>query len=146
MNTVQSPALTYTLDDFIKMQGTDNFTYRNFSILEKVNDVEILDHNLIEDYRSQIYDICVDCKLDTDQYKRYRYFPDLLAYDIYGSTQLDFIILFCNDMADPKEFDLKILKLPYGNKLRDVLGHVYNSEQYYMANNKFINQIANNVL
>jgi hypothetical protein len=143
---IQSPAFTYTLEDFINMQGTDNFTYRNFSILEKINGIELLDHNLLEDYRSQIYDICTTCQLDIDQYKRYRYFPDLLAYDIYGSTQLDFVILFCNDMADPKEFDLKVLKLPYGSKLRDILGQIYNSEQYYLANNKYMNQITNNIL
>lgn len=143
---IQTPALTYTLEDFINMQGTDNFTYRNFSILEKINGIELLDHNLIEDYRAQINDICATCELDIDQYKKYRYFPDLLAYDIYGSTQLDFIILFCNDMIDPKDFDLKVVKLPYGNKLRDALSEIYNAEQYYLANNKFFNQITNNIL
>lgn len=143
---IQSPALTYTLDDFINMQGTDNYTYRNFSILEKVNNVELLDHNLIEDYQDQLMDICIECKLDNEQYKRYRYFPDLLAYDVYGSVQLDFIVLFCNGIADPKEFDFKILKLPYGDKLRDLLANVYNAEQYYIANNKYLNQITNNIL
>ena len=29
--------------------------------------------------------------LSDDEYKKYRYSPDLLAYDIYGSVQLDFI-------------------------------------------------------
>ena len=44
------PALTYTLDDFVELQSVDNMTYYNFSILEIIDGVQHLDHNLVEDY------------------------------------------------------------------------------------------------
>ena len=46
---VSNPALTYTLDQFIQMKYSDEMTFRNFSIVEIVNGLEMIDHNLIED-------------------------------------------------------------------------------------------------
>ena len=45
---MNNPALTYTLDDFISMQISDDMTYYNFSILQVIDDVEHLDSNLVE--------------------------------------------------------------------------------------------------
>ena len=45
-----NPATTTTLEDFIEMRSIDEMTYYNFSILEVINGVEHLNHNLIEDY------------------------------------------------------------------------------------------------
>lgn len=134
---ISDPALTYTLDEFVKMQYTDELTYRNFSIIEiNSNGIEIIDHNLIEDYLSELEDLCVNCVLDDEQYKKYKYCPDLLAYDIYGSVQLDFIILYANGMADPKEFTLKTIKLPYASRLKEFLNSVYNAESGYIQQNR----------
>ena len=48
------PALTYTLDDFVELQSVDNMTYYNFSILEIIDGVQHLDHNLVEDYLKEL--------------------------------------------------------------------------------------------
>lgn len=128
-------ALTYTLPQFIQMRYSDEMTYHNFSIVEKINGLELLDHNLIEDYLPELEALCVNCELDNDQYKRYRYSPDLLAYDVYGSTQLDFVILFANGMIDPKEFNLKKVKLPYRSQMSTFLSAVYNANQVYISQN-----------
>ena len=141
-----SAASTHTLDDFIENQSADQITFRNFSLFEKLNDLEIFYKNILEDYMDSLKNICIKAKLDTKQYQRYRYFPDLLAYDVYGSTQLDFIILFCNDIIDPKDFDFKELWLPYANKLKDLLNNVYNSNRYYISNNKYMNGFANHIV
>ena len=60
----------------------------------------------------------------------------MLAYDIYGSTQLDFVILFANDMIDPKEFNLKKVKLPFASALSEFLSQVYNSNSGYITQNR----------
>ena len=99
------PALTYTLDDFVELQSVDNMTYYNFSILEIIDGVQHLDHNLVEDYLKELEATCVTLELSNEEMSRYRYNPDLLAYDIYGSVQLDFVILLLNDMIDQKDFD-----------------------------------------
>lgn len=131
-----SPALTYTLEDFVRVKDSDDMTYRNFSILEIINGVELLDHNLLDDYADILSSICQDVELTPEQYNKYAYFPDLLAYDIYGSTQLDFVILFANDMIDPKEFNLKKVKLPFASALSEFLSQIYNSNSGYITQNR----------
>ena len=139
-STYNDPSLTYTLDQFINMKLSDNITYKNFSISEIVDGIELLDHNLITDYLSELESMCVNVPLEQDQYVRYKYAPDLLAYDVYGSTQLDFIVLFANGIIDPKEFDLKTIKLPYAKALDTFLNSIYSSESQYLEYNNSINK------
>ena len=145
MATVVDPSKTYTLDDFIQMKIADDMTYYNFSILEVVNGVEHLDHNLIEDYLPELIAACVSVTLDEDQFKAYKYHPDILAYDINGSVQLDFVILMINDTIDPKEFNKKTIKLPYASALAEFLTEVYSSEQEYIRNNRAQNGLNSTI-
>ena len=135
------PALTYTLDDFVELQSVDNMTYYNFSILEIIDGVQHLDHNLVEDYSKELEATCVTLELSNEEMSRYRYNPDLLAYDIYGSVQLDFIILLLNDMIDPKDFDRKKLKLPYASSLSIFLNTLYSKESNYINENRANNNL-----
>ena len=135
------PALTYTLGDFVELQSVDNMTYYNFSILEIIDGVQHLDHNLVEDYLKELEATCVTLELSNEEMSRYRYNPDLLAYDIYGSVQLDFIILLLNDMIDPKDFDRKKLKLPYASSLSIFLNTLYSKESNYINENRANNNL-----
>ena len=130
------PARTYTLDDFIKKKISDDMTYHKFSILEVVNGIEHLDHNLVEEYLPLLEKDCVEVKLDYEQMNRYKYCPDLLAYDIYGSIQLDFVILLVNDMIDPKEFIRKTIKLPRASTLSNFMNRVYRANTGYINYNR----------
>ena len=131
-----NPATTTTLEDFIEMRSIDEMTYYNFSILEVINGVEHLNHNLIEDYLEELKSACITVDLTLDQYKKYIYFPDLLSYDVYGSVELDFIIMLLNDCIDPKEFDKKTVILPYASVLASFLNTVYSKEQLYIEENR----------
>lgn len=132
----EEPAKTYTLDDFIACKSTDDLTYYNLSIIEVVEGVEHTDHNLVESYLSELLQLCLTVELTTAEYKKYKYHPDLLAYDIYGSTQLDFCILLANDCIDPKEFIKKKLFLPRNSDLYTFLNMVYSKETKYIRNNR----------
>ena len=132
------PALTYTLNDFIKEKQSDDMTYANFSILRNTNYGKFTETGLIDYYMRDLKTICVQVPIEnitSEQKARYRYQPDLLAYDIYGSTQLDFIVLLCNGIIDPKEFDLKCayLTLPKRSALLAFLSAVYRSESDWRA-------------
>ena len=135
------PALTYTLDDFVELQSVDNMTYYNFSILEIIDGVQHLDHNLVEDYLKELEATYVTLELSNEEMNRYKYNPDLLAYDIYGSVQLDFIILLLNDMIDPKDFDRRKLKLPYASSLSIFLNTLYSKESNYINENRANNNL-----
>lgn len=136
-----SPAYTYTIEYFISMRLSDEMTFRNFSILEVIDGIEMLDHNLVEDYLTELENMCVPLILDDESYRKYRYAPDLLAFDIYGSTQLDFIVLYANGMVDPKEFNTKKIKLPYASQLKTFLNQVYNSDYNYIRQNRSDNNL-----
>lgn len=146
MAYASNPALTYTVDQFINLKMSDEMTFRNFSILEVVEGLELYDHNLVEDYLEELDSICAPVELDTEQYGKYKYAPDLLAYDIYGTTQLDFIILYANGIFDPKDFIMKTVKLPYARLLREYLSEIYNGEQQYLKYNRSQNGLTDNVL
>lgn len=138
-------ALTYTLEDFIKMQVSDQLTFRNFSTVAVVNGVELTDKNLIEDFLPELMKDAIDVDLSRDEYIKYKYAPDLLAYDVYGSVQMDFLILYMNGIIDPKDFDFKTIKLVRSSILKQFLNHVYGSQRYILENNKYENGVPNNV-
>ena len=133
---ISNPALTYTLDDFISMQISDDMTYYNFSILEVIDGVEHLDSNLVEIYLEELKSQCRPVQFSEEELKKYKYNADLLAYDLYGSVQLDFVILLLNDMYDPKEFTKKNVILPHSSKLAKFLNDVYSKEEGYIQQNR----------
>lgn len=141
--TYINPATTHTIEEFIKLKYQDELTYRNLSILEKINSIETIDHCLIDDYLDELREASVSIELSPAEYSRYKYSPDLLSYDLYGTTQLDFVILLINDMIDPKEFDIKTIKLLYSSKLKSLLNDIYNSNAGYINQNRADNNILN---
>ena len=135
--TTNDASLTHTLPEFIEVgSSNDEQTYYNFSIFERSNGVLLLDRNVIDDYIEVLNAMCIDCELSDDEIKLYKYRPDLLAYDVYKSTQLDFIILKANDMASYKEFNRKTIKLPYASQMKAFLSAVYNAEYGYLGQNR----------
>ena len=135
MNAKNNPALTYTLSDFIAMKDQDELTYANFSIMNRSLSTEFVEQNILDYYLKELKSLCVKVNSITPEEKiKYIYAPDLLAYDIYGSVQLDFIVLLCNGMIDPKEFDFKrsYLSLPRPSELKEFLSMVYNAESTWL--------------
>lgn len=130
------PALTYTLSDFVAMKDIDTSTYRNFSILEKYDDIEFVDHNLIDDYIDILEELCVQCELSDEEYLKYKYAPDMLAYDVYGSTQLDFLILAANGIIDPKDFDMTTVNLPKVAVAKEFLTEILTANTPYIEDNR----------
>lgn len=137
-NSTTPPAETNTLSDFVEAGVNDDITYRNFSILEKIGDIEFIDHCIINDYLDELKKLCVQVTgITTLERIRYRYSPDLLAYDMYGSTQLDFIVMAVNGVATPTEFTMKgNLYLPKKSILKSFLSMVYNAESEYITTNR----------
>ena len=138
-------SMTYTLEDFVNMQVSDQMTFRNFSTVAVINNVELTDKNLIEDFLPELSKNYMEVDLNDKEYNRYKYAPDLLAYDVYGSVQLDFLIMYMNGIIDPKDFDFRTINLVRASVLKDFLNHVYSSQRYVLENNKYENGVANNV-
>lgn len=134
MAAISTPALTYTLNDFIKEKQSDDLTYSNFSIVRETDYARFTETGLLDYYMHDLKSICIEIPIEnitSEQKAKYRFQPDLLAYDIYGSTQLDFVVLLCNGIIDPKEFDLKcaFLRLPKRSVLNTFLSKIYRAEK-----------------
>lgn len=137
--TTNEPDKTFTLEDFIELGKSDDATYFNYSIIEIKDNITYTDHSLIDDYLVELSKLCMNVSLSDDEYKKYRYSPDLLAYDIYGSVQLDFIILAANDIVDPHEFTLRTVKLPVASELDILLSDIMQANGGYIEQNRLDN-------
>ena len=135
MANISDPAKTYTITDFINEGKSDDMTYINFSILEKMSIGQFAETNVLDFYLYDIKKICLKVEQFTEEeIAKYKYQPDLLAYDIYGSTQLDFIILLVNGIIDPKEFDFSrgYILIPSKSNLFAILDQIKNSENEWL--------------
>lgn len=134
-----NPATTYTLSDFIAMKNQDELTYANFAIFDYKFGEKFVEESVIDYYIKELKSICIKVNsLTVEEIAKYKYDPGLLSYDIYGTTSLDFIILLCNGIIDPKEFDFKrsYLMLPKASSLSTILSAIYNSESKWLEINK----------
>ena len=81
--------------------------------------------------------------MTNEEFRKYKYKPKLLAYDIYGATELYFIILAINGIKyiDVKAFDKRKLRLPKANDLANIVTAIYNAETTYLnANRNSLNE------
>ena len=137
---------THTINEFIAQKNQDEISFRNFSTFDLINGTEYLIKNVIDDYMDELLSICIDVDLTREQYVRYKYSPDLLAYDIYGYIQLDYLIMQINGVIEPRDFNFKKLKLPYASQLSAFLNSVYNSETIYIEYNRNLMEANQTVL
>lgn len=135
-----APALTYTLSDFVAMKSQDELTYKNFAIINYKLKESFVEQSILDYYLSELKSLCLKITSFTvEEIAKYKYAPELLSFDIYGTTSLDFIILLCNGILDPKEFDFSrnYILLPKAATLSEFLSRVYNSESNWLSlNNK----------
>ena len=144
-------SITHTLYDYIEFNGSDETSYGNFAIKRKENiyykqEKETKERkqeyaifyetNILDYYLDQLKAICLKVDTFTNEEKiTYRYHPDRLSYYLYGTVQLDYIILLVNGIIDPKEFDFKrgYIYVPKAIELREFLSRVKNSETRWLT-------------
>lgn len=136
----------HTVEEFIDSNdGSKSITYHNFSILEQKEidgeTFQFIDLNIIDDYIEELRQIAIPIQLTDKELLKYSYNPGLLAYDIYGSTELEFVILKLNGIIDPKDFDFPTIKLIQPDILEETLSNIYNAETAYINNNREQNGI-----
>lgn len=131
-----NPSTTSSLEEFINAKPNDELNHYNLSIIEYFNGIEFPISELIDDYWDEIMDSAELFKLNVDQYYLYRFNPQKLSYDIYGSTCFDYIILKLNDVIQEYDFDKKILVLISKNKLLNILSRIYTAETDYLTINR----------
>lgn len=160
MADTNDPASTYTLQDFIDTGIADEMTYDHFAIIQHSkndftqNPTDINDQNIVKYCQTNILDMYMDIlqsyddrdtavrgmcikvtQFTSEEIAKYKYHPDLLSYYLYGTTQLDFLIMIINGIIDPKEFDFKrgYLLLPKKPYLKFVLSEIRDANKNWIA-------------
>ena len=134
---------TSTIEEYINAgAGTPTITWYNYAILQPKRttdgkvEYQLEIDNIINDYMDILNDIAEKVEMSQEEQLKYYYNPELLAFDLYGTTELDFVIMKLNGMVDPKEFDLPKIKLVRKSELIDVLSNIYNAEKRYLSGNR----------
>ena len=130
-----TPDQAYSLEDFIAA-GEDSaiINYYNFSILQverTVDDsmeIQFTVDNLVNNYLDVFRDNAVKVKLTDKEKRKYYYNPDLLAYDIYGTVELDYLVMIVNGIIDPKEFNMPELRLIQKSTLVALMSRIFFSK------------------
>lgn len=133
---------TYTVEDFIELgKDIDDIQYSKFAILSRAasdvtNPLIYPEHNVIYDYEEEFKKLSLNVEMTDSEFNKYRFKPKLLAYDLYGSTELYFAILFTNGICNIKEFNRKHIKLIKKSDMILLLEAIYNAEQNYISTNR----------
>ena len=133
---------TYTVEDFIELgKEIDDIQYSKFAILSKAaadvaNPILYATHNIIYDYEEEFKKLALTIDMTDNEFTKYRMKPKLLAYDVYGSTEIFFVILYINGMCSIKDFDRKTIKLLKKDTMIELLEAIYNAEQNYLLTNR----------
>ena len=138
---------TSTLESFINYKNLDNNVYyKDLSIFEKSIDGKsvLLSYNILNDYRKEIFDFVIPITLTNEEFQKYQYQPKKLAYDLYGSTEYYYMILFINSMTNIKEFNRRRINLMRAKDMSNVLSAIYSSESEYIERTQqLISEIEN---
>ena len=140
---------THTLQEFIAFGKSVNiFDYKTFCLIENQDGVDVVVHNVLDDYIEELKDRSIVITLTPTQIEEYKYNPKKLSYKLYGTTTLYYVILKINNLSNTHEFTLKSGKvlLFRPTDMKEILASIYNSEKntinYYNnrhSNTKTIN-------
>lgn len=130
LSVPSSPAKTSTLEEFVALSSKTVISYRNLSFIERIDDErEFAIWNVLSDYEQELKALSTDVELSDSEYRRYIFNPKALAYDIYGSTELFFIILAINGICTAKEFSDRKIKLIRAQDLEQIIQMIYNANK-----------------
>lgn len=126
---------TSSLEEFV-LVGEDNIiTYSNFSLQEPLGDISFPLFNVIDDYLEEFIAISEEIELNEDAKFKYKYRPKLLCEDLYGNSELYYIILLINGMCNMKEFTLNgSIRLIQKERLINLIKQIYKSEKSQIEN------------
>lgn len=136
VNAYTTADKTYNISDFVNMRSSDEVTYYNYSLLEYISGNEYLVTNILYDYDDELSDMAVTLTLNKEEFEKYKYKPWLLAYDLYGSTEIEFIIMALNGIIDPKDFEFERLKVLTPADTINVLGRIYSANEMLLNSNR----------
>ena len=105
-----------TIQDYISQYNSEEIAKSAFFLKQVFsldnNKQMIVDFsNLVIKYMPELKGIKIKITLSNEEYAKYRFNPKLLSYDIYGTTELWFLILEANELHSITQFNSKTIYL-----------------------------------
>ena len=87
-----------TLSDFVRYGYTSSYSIQSISLFykDKENDIIYLDKLVYQKYDGLIMSMAQNVELTDDEINKYKYSPELLSSDLYGTPNLSHLILYIN--------------------------------------------------
>lgn len=136
---ITDPAKVHTITQFINMKDNDSFTYATMALyMQSVVDKTVIysSDNILYTYLEELKEASIEYTFTEDEYIKYKYRPKLLAYDIYGSTELYFVILAINDTCNIKDFNKRTIRILYKSDLSILLNQIFSAEENRLELNR----------
>lgn len=134
IKTTDDPARTHNLSEFLHAGRNDKVvSYGDLSYQERDGNIMYTVKNILNDYLAELKEVALIVVLSDEEYMKYVYNPKRLAYDIYGSTELYYIIMMLNDIASIRDFDMKRLLMIRRSDLTEILAHITTGESRDIA-------------
>ena len=125
-----------SVEEFIALKNTDEITYYNYSLLQYLNGFDMFLTNILYDYEEELQDMTITITFNSKERIKYQYKPELLAFDLYGSTEASFIIMMLNGIIDPKEFDFEKVKVISSQDLVPILSRIQSVNDEFLRKNR----------
>lgn len=129
LTNTKDPNKTFTVEEFISFKDDITISYNNLSFRERYDNISYPIKNIVDDYFEELMELVEEVTMNEEELIRYRYRPRLLANDIYGNPDLDFIILAINNICNMKDFDNKTINLIKVDVLEEFLTTIFNANK-----------------
>lgn len=129
-----------TIDDTITNGSLIEFTDYKLSLLRSLTSGnERIDYpymSILDDYIDELKSYSTKYTMSNEEYRRYKYRPDLFAYDLYGKTDYDFVILLVNGINIEKDFNKKTVRYIPEENIDTLLSFIRNAETRVLEKNR----------
>ena len=127
---------SYLIEDAIKYGKNNSFTLENTSLYNQIDQIKIPTSNLFyEKYRGLILNNCVKVKIPENGMVKYKFRPKLLSYDLYGTVDLWYLLLWINNMYSSTQFNEQTIYIFNPDKI-NILVRIVNMEAEVVYENK----------
>ena len=123
------PTTTNTVQKYIGAQTNEEISYESLSFIEHLDKLDLPIKNVVEDYLEDIEDAYIDIELTDEDYRKYKYKPKVLCYDVYGAPELYFIIMRMNGIYSMKDFTKRKLKMLKPAAMTTLVRSIYTAEK-----------------
>ena len=110
-----------TIENLIESYQDEAITEGSIAFKEKINgELVIKFHNILSKYHDLMKKYIVTVDLTDSEYSRYKCLPNLMSYDLYGTPELGYSLLYINNMVSVTEFTKRTVNV-FGTNINEVL-------------------------